>query len=238
MTKTLMALVAGTALATAAPAISQTAVNANVNTNMAVRISQLQTDLQAQVRAGTITRGEARPIRERLRELRRLQAQYGANGLTWTERRDLQVRIRDVRSQINYAARNDLVRYGANMWIDNNRDGIDDRDINRDGIIDRAYGANSSYQNGYYGQGGPIEPIVQCTPQRGGIAGVLSSVLGTSNGYCGLQVGQQVTGGLYAVPYQYQNMYRDGNGVYYRSDGRAIYQIDARTHVVTRVYGM
>lgn len=238
MTKTLMALVAGTALATAAPAISQTAVNANVNTNMAVRVSQLQTDLQAQVRAGTITRGEARPIRERLRQLRQLQAQYSANGLTWTERQDLQVRIRDLRSQINYAARNDLVRYGANMWIDNNRDGIDDRDLNRDGIIDRAYGANGNYQNGYYGQGGPIEPIAQCTPQRGGIAGVLSSVLGTGSNNCGLQVGQQVTSGLYAVPYQYQNQYRDGNGVYYRSDGRTIYQIDARTHVVTRVYGM
>jgi hypothetical protein len=31
-------------------------------------------------------------------------------------------------------------------------------------------------------------------------------------------------------------MYRDGNGVYYRSDGRNIYQIDARTNVVTRVF--
>ena len=238
MTKTLMALVAGTALATAAPAISQTGVNANVNANMAVRISQLQTDLQAQVRAGAITRSEAQPIRQRLRELRQLQAQYSANGLTWTERQDLQVRIRDLRSQINYAARNDLTRYGANTWIDNNRDGFDDRDLNRDGIIDRAYGANSNYQNGYYGQGGPLEPVAQCTQQRGGIAGVLSSVFGTGNSYCGLQVGQQVTGGLYAVPYQYQNQYRDGNGVYYRSDGRAIYQIDARTNVVTRVYGM
>jgi len=240
MTKTLMALVAGTALATAAPAISQIGVNTNSNSHMAVRIGQLQADLQAQIQAGTITRSEARPIRQRLRELRQLEAQYSAYGLTWTERQDLQVRIRDLRSQINYASRNDLTRYGANTWIDNNRDGFDDRDVNRDGIIDQAYGANGTYQNGYYGQGGPYEPVAQCTtPQRGGIAGVLGSVLGTgSSSYCGLQVGQRVSTGLYAVPYQYQGQYRDGNGVYYRSDGRAIYQIDARTNVVTRVYGM
>ena len=235
MTKTLMAIAAGTALATGAPALSQTA-----NSNIDLRINQLQTTLKTEVRAGRITRSEAQPIRQRLRELRQLEAQYSANGLTWTERRDLQVRIRDLRSQINYASRNDLTRYGANSWIDNNRDGIDDRDVNRDGIIDRAYGANGNYQNGYYGQGGPYEPVAQCTtPQRGGIAGILGSVLGTgSSSYCGLQVGQRVNTGLYAVPYQYQGQYRDGNGVYYRSDGRAIYQIDARTNVVTRVYGM
>ena len=237
MTKILMALAAGTALATAAPAVSQTALNTNTNSHMAVRIGQLQADLQAQIQAGTITRNEARPIRAQLRELRQLEAQYSANGLTWTERQDLQTRIRDLRGQINLAARNDLTRYGANTWIDNNRDGIDDRDLNRDGIIDRAYGANQNYQNGYYGQGGPLEPVPQCA-QRSGIAGVLGSVFGTNNSYCGLQVGQQVSSGLYAVPYQYQSQYRDGNGVYYRSDGRAIYQIDARTNVVTRVYGM
>jgi nuclear transport factor 2 (NTF2) superfamily protein len=40
------------------------------------------------------------------------------------------------------------------------------------------------------------------------------------------------------VPSQYRYQYRDGNGVYYRSDGRAIYQIDARTDTVLRVYSM
>ncbi|MFL6734701.1 MAG: hypothetical protein ACJ8EY_08395 [Sphingomicrobium sp.] len=233
MTKTLMALAAGTALATGAPALSQTNYYANANTNMTMHVQQLQTQLQTGVQSGQITRNEARPIRQRLQELRQLERQYAANGLTRTERQDLQIRIRDLRSQINYASRNDLTRYGANNWIDNNRDGFDDRDINRDGILDRAYAANSNYQNGYYGQGGPYEPAVQCQP-RSGIAGVLSSVLGTSN--CGLQVGQQVGSGLYAVPYQYQGQYRDGNGVYYRSDGRNIYQIDARTNTVVRVF--
>lgn len=59
MTKFLMALAAGTALATSAPALSQTA-----NTNLSVRINQLQTDIQAGVRNGTITRAEAQPLRQ------------------------------------------------------------------------------------------------------------------------------------------------------------------------------
>ena len=40
------------------------------------------------------------------------------------------------------------------------------------------------------------------------------------------------------MPYEYRNQYRDGNGVYYRSDNRAIYQIDARTDTVVRIYSL
>ncbi len=40
------------------------------------------------------------------------------------------------------------------------------------------------------------------------------------------------------MPYAYRNQYRDGSGVYYRSDGRNIYQIDARTQTVARIYPM
>lgn len=227
MTKTLMALAAGTALATGAPALSQTA-----NTNIGLRIDQLQTDIQAGVRNGTITRAEAQPLRQQYRQLNQLERQYAAGGLTVAERQQLQLAVRDLRSRIRYAARNDLVRYGAAHWIDTNRDGFDDRDHNRDGILDARYVADA------YGRtavGGPYEPVVQCQRPTG-IAGVLSNVLGTNS--CGLTVGQRVTGGLYAVPYQYQNRYRDGNGVYYRSDGRMIYAIDARTHVVVQAYSM
>jgi hypothetical protein len=50
----------------------------------------------------------------------------------------------------------------------------------------------------------------------------------------GLQVGQRVPYNLYGIPSQY----RDGNGVYYRSDGRRIYQIDARNDTVIRIFAM
>jgi hypothetical protein len=40
------------------------------------------------------------------------------------------------------------------------------------------------------------------------------------------------------VPYEYRDQFRDGNGVYYRSDGRNIYQIDARSQTVVRIFPM
>jgi hypothetical protein len=54
----------------------------------------------------------------------------------------------------------------------------------------------------------------------------------------GLRVGQRVSGNLGAVPYEYRSQYRDGNGVYYRADNRSIYQIDARTDTVVRIYSL
>jgi hypothetical protein len=55
-----------------------------------------------------------------------------------------------------------------------------------------------------------------------------------------LRVGQRVDANarLGAVPYEYRDQYRDGNGVYYRADNRAIYQIDSRNDVVLRIYPM
>jgi hypothetical protein len=101
-------------------------------------------------------------------------------------------------------------------------------------------GANGQYaqwENDNYAQGGPYEEAQVCE-NRSGLGGVISGIFGGSNNNCGLQVGQRVSGNLGSVPYEYRNQYRDGNGVLYRSDGRAIYQIDARTNTVVRVYGM
>ena len=54
----------------------------------------------------------------------------------------------------------------------------------------------------------------------------------------GLRVGQRASGNLHGVPYQYQGQFRDGNGYSFRSDGRAIYQIDARSNTVVRTYAI
>jgi hypothetical protein len=93
-------------------------------------------------------------------------------------------------------------------------------------------GYNQGYQQGY-GQGyQPYQQGYGQPVQQSGLGGLLGQVLGVG----GLQVGQRVTGNLYAVPYQHQAHYQDGNGVYYRSDGRRIYQIDARSQTVVRVF--
>lgn len=52
----------------------------------------------------------------------------------------------------------------------------------------------------------------------------------------GLQVGQRESGELFAVPLEYQHQYRDGDGSYYRFDGRRIYQFSFSDRTVTKVY--
>ena len=236
MNKILLSMAAVGALAAAAPAAAQMGYGTDVG--FSNRIAQLEARFQAGVQAGLISRAEARDIRFQLRDIRRLERQYSFNGFTQAERQDLRARLREVRADIRLADNGRFDRdnrYG--MWndrwyddglarVDRNRDGWDDRDFDRDGRID---------DDGYYGQGGPYDEVV--CENRGGIGGVIDSVLGRENCYS-LRVGARATGNLYSVPSQYRYRYRDGNGVYYRSDGRAIYEIDARTNTVIRIYDM
>ena len=216
MKKLLLSMAAMGALATAAPAVAQTGYyGTNVNTGVGIsnQIAQLDARLQAGISAGLIDRVEARELRMDLRDLRRLERQYSYNGLTQAERQDLRQRLRTLRQDIRLA---DNGRFDR----DNRYGSWDDRDWN----------------DGYSGRGGPYEPGYDTVcDTRGGIGGLIDGVLGRDNCYS-LRVGSRATGNLYSVPSQYRYRYRDGNGVYYRSDGRAIYQIDARTNTVLRVY--
>ena len=200
------------------------------NSNLSARIDQLRLRLQAGVQNGSISRQEAAPIRDQIRQLNRLERQYEVNGLSGQERADLQQRIRSVRQQLRVADNGANGRYSQWEAEDGYSQGYQ-----------QGYGQGyqQPYQQGYdqgyqqpYPQGdgqGYNQPI-----QQGGLAGVIGRVLGGG----GLQVGQRVSGNLYGVPPQHQGHYRDGNGVYYRSDGRRIYQIDARSHTVVRVFPM
>lgn len=210
MKKSLLIASALTALCTVGPAAAQSQYGgqANANANFDTRIDRLQDRLQAGVQAGVITRAEARPLRQQIRDLVRLEQQYRMGGFSVQERRDLQQRIRNVRQGIQVADG----RGGQwNRWDDDDN----------------------------YGQGGPYEAeangwVVDNDPcSSGGIGGLFNRVLG---GRSCLQVGQRVTGSLYAVPYEFRNQFRDTGSSYFRSDGNRIYQIDARTHTVLRVY--
>ena len=253
MKKFIIGLAATTAIGAAAPAAAQYAQG---GTNIQLRTDQLQSQLQAGVQAGTITRAEAAPLREQLRQLTQLERQYSRNGLTGQERSELQNRMRNLRQGIRMATRGGDSRYGqddrygnSSQVIDRNRDGYDDRDLNRDRRVDDRewqiaggqYDNDDRYGDDRYGDDrygsndrDYDDRYETNTPQRGGIGGLIDSVLGGG----GLRVGQRVSGNLGAVPYEYRNQYRDGNGVYYRSDNRAIYQIDARTDTVVRIYSL
>ena len=252
-----LSMAAISALAVAAPAAAQYSSNgyqnnyradANADGNLAARVGQLQTRFQAGVQGGTITRQEAAPLRRQIQQLSRLERQYSLNGIDGRERADLQQRMRVLRQQIRIADGGNQTRwerydredgydrngqysqdggynrdgrqgdYGRGGRVDSNNDGYDDRDFDRDGRWD------DDQQGGAYG-----EPV-----QRGGLAGMVDAMIGGG----GLQVGQRAAGNLYGVPSAYRDQYRDGNGAYYRSDGRQIYQIDARNDTVIRIYAM
>ena len=242
--------------------------NLNASARIQNRIAQLEARIEAGVDAGTISRAEERTLRRQLMRLTRLERQFSRNGLTDVERNDLQSRIRALRHEIRTAdgrmgrddqwgdRDDDDDRYADR--IDRNNDSWDDRDYDRDGRWDDDVRSDGRYatridrnrdgwddrdhdrdgrwdEDEVYGVGGPYEEV-ECV-NRGGIGGIFDRVLGT--GDCpGLRVGQRATGNLGAVPSEYRNRFRDGNGSYYRSDGRAIYQIDARTHTVVRIYSI
>jgi hypothetical protein len=221
MNKLLLSMAAMGAVAVAAPAASQTWSNANAGGGMGIssRIAQLDARVSAGIQSGDISRTEARSLRMQVRDLQRLEQQYSYNGLTSTERQDLQQRLRSLRDDVRMA---DNGRY--------------DRDTRYGRWDDPYYNDNGAYT----GRGGPYEQPYETycdTGNRGGIGGLIDGVLGR-NDNCGIRIGGRASSNLYSVPSQYRYRFRDGNGVYYRSDGRNIYQIDARSQTVLRVYDM
>ena len=252
MNKTLLiALAATSAIAAAAPAAAQPGYgnHGRANGNVEVRADQLQMRLQAGVRSGAITRAEAVPLREQLRQLSRLEALYARDGISGRERADLSHRINSLRQGIRVAEGRgngrydrDDDRYGrgdVDGRYDRDNDGWDDRDGNRDGRwdVDSRYDSNrDGYDDRDYNRDGrwDNDEGYQQSADRGVVGQLIDRV--TGNG--GLRVGQRVSADLGGVPYAYRTQYRDGNGVYYRSDGRQIYQVDARTQTVVRIYAM
>jgi hypothetical protein len=201
---------------------SQSQYGNQANANLSTRIDQLRVRLQAGVQSGLITRVEAQPIRDQIRELSRLDQQYSVNGYSGQERAVLQQRIRQVRQQLRVVDNGANGRY--NQWDADDAYSQGYQQPNQQGYNP---GYQQPYNQGY--QQGYQQPV-----QQGGIAGVVNQLLGVG----GLQVGQRASGNLSGVPVQYQNQYRDGDGVYYRTDGRRIYQIDARSQTVVRVLPM
>lgn len=189
--------------------------------NMAPRIEQMRLRIQAGVRSGAISRREAVSLRANLRSLTQLERQYSRSGLTNSERQELQTRLRALRQDVRRADG------GANSRYDD-WDRQNDRDDDR--YDDRSYGTDGRWDED------DRDDDDRQASQRGGIGGLIDNVLGRNEAT--LQVGQRAPSNLYGVPYEYRDRYRDTSQSYYRSDGRQIYQIDARTQAVVRIHMM
>lgn len=229
--KTLLIAASALTATVAVPAAAQTNVQYGGQTNLTARIGQLQTRLQAGLQAGAIDRSEAPALRTQLRSLRQLERQYAAGGLTGQERADLQQRMRVLRQQFRMAEGNRADYYDQRYgWVDDTRV--------QTGYYGNGYG--TGYYNGYpstgygtgYAVGGPYEAVRPGVSS--GLGGVLGGVLGNVLGV-GTNVGG-LLGSLFGVPTQLQNTYRDTSNIYYRSDGRNVYGIDARTNTVVSVH--
>ena len=218
MRKTLCLLTAVSALVLASPAAAQYRDwrgGYDADSSFDVRIDNLQARLDAGIRSGTISAREAWSLRRQLRDLERLEARYSIGGFSVAESADLRARLRMARRDIRIA--------DNGSWDRNDRFAWDDRDWNR-------YDRSDRYDR-YTGRGGPLEQVV--CERRGGIIGFIEDVTGTRDCFV---VGQRVTFELDPVPWRYRSLYRDSRDSYFRSDGRAIYEIDARTNTVLRVH--
>lgn len=243
MNKFIAAMATVSAMAIAAPAAAQYPGQQNgyrasgqADANLSARIDQLQVRLQAGVQSGSITRREAMSLRQQLRQLGQLERQYARGGISGRERGELQRRMREVRQAIRAADGNHQARwdgydredgygrydqygiaggYGGSARVDADRDRYDDRDRRWDD--DESEGR-----------------FQQAQPGRRGLGGIVDSLLGGG----GLRIGQRATADLYGLQGSYRDQYRDGGGTYYRTDGRLIYQIDARSQTVVRVHPM
>ncbi|HEU0098687.1 MAG TPA: hypothetical protein VFQ67_07910 [Allosphingosinicella sp.] len=256
------ALAATSAIAATAPASAQSGYGGNgyANGNVEVRADQLQMRLQAGLRSGAITRAEAVPLREQLRQLTRLESLYARDGISGRERADLQHRINSLRQGIRMAERGADGRYGrdddrygrdddrydrdgerygrgdVDSRYDRDNDGWDDRDGNRDGRwdVDSRYDSNrDGYDDRDLNRDGRWD-----NDQQSNNGGIVGQIIDRVTGNGGLRVGQRASADLGGVPYAYRTQYRDGDNFYYRSDGRQIYQIDARSQTVVRIYAM
>lgn len=189
--------------------------------NIAPRIEQMRLRIQAGVRSGAISRREAVSLRANLRSLTQLERQYSRSGLTNSERQELQTRLRALRQDVRRADG------GANSRYDD-WDRQNDRDDDR--YDDRSYGTDGRWDED------DRDDDDRQASQPGGIGGLIDNVLGRNEAT--LQVGERAPSDLYGVPYEYRDRYRDTSQSYYRSDGRQIYQIDARTQAVVRIHTM
>jgi hypothetical protein len=103
---------------------------------------------------------------------------------------------------------------------DRDDDGWDARDRNRDGRLDYDPSYDRDYDDGrggYYDRDGRADDL---------------------DTGAALRVGDRAPVNLNPVPPEYRTQYRDGSGVYYRYDDGTIYQVDARTNVILRVYSL
>lgn len=226
MSKLMLALAGGTALAVALPAAAQTSTYSRADLNSGAwatqRIDQLEERLDDGIEAGSIDRTEARTLRTQIRELNRLESRYLADGsLSQTERTDLVQKMRTTRQQLRTA---DGGRSQYAEWRDDDPYG--------------GYNPNSSYgsnasTDAEYAQVNEVCAASASSGRNAKVSAFLGRIFGADN--C-LRVGERVTTSLSAVPSEYRENFPSRSGYRYGYLEGNVVEINSRTGVVSRIY--
>ena len=213
MKKILMTMAAVSALSIGVPAAAQYG-----RADIQGRVQQLQVQLQAGVRSGAISRREAMPLDRQIREISDYARFNGRDGLNGRERQYLEQRMANLSQHIRYAEQTGDgrdMRYGrGERYEDGRAYGANEGyarearlDRNSDGWDDRDFDRDGRIDDGRDDEDGAY-----------------------------LRVGQRISGNFAELPVRYRDRYRDSDGSYYRYDRGNIYQVDARTDLILRIF--
>ena len=239
MKRMLLAMAALPVLAAAVPAAAQYSGRYYDDNVIERRLDELRVRIDRGVQRGAIGRAEAIRLQDEWSWVRRLEQRYDDNGLDARERAELYRRLYELRDRIAYAESFGTYdrdpdgwddRYDPDRgWADDPYDfePRDDWDYDREGRWDDDRPYDPSDDSDWYEPGAPGGAWDDRTERWDD---------GPPDGYAPpiaeLRVGQRAPVNLNPVPPAFRDLYRDGNGVYYRYDDGRVFQIDERTHMV------
>jgi len=214
---------------------------------------ELQTQIDAGVRSGSISQRELPALRTSLRELSMLERQLSLGGLTGRENATLRQHGNELRQQIHFASQTRGSgrfehggRFDTNGRFDSgDRAGWEARyDSEHRAAWDNRYMSdrNSAWESAR--QGG-VRSDNRFDMNRGdrfdmdnrGSSRFEASTRGAR--FAGdVGIGQRASRRMVEMPDQYRGEFRDSDRVYYRYDSERVYEIDRSTNLVVRLFDL
>ena len=203
---------------------------------------ELQAQIDAGVRNGTISQRELAPLRDSLRQFSLLESQLMVGGLTGTENAALRQRGNALRQQIGFASESrGMGRFGIQdrasweaRYDSEHRAAWEDRYMSErtaawENRRDGRYGSNGRYDsNGRFDRNGRSDRNDEA--ERFEISNSGDRFSGDA------RIGQRVTRRMVELPDQYRGEFRDSDRVYYRYDSERVYEIDRNSGLIVRLF--
>lgn len=226
MRTTFMTMAAIAALSVAAPVAAQPRDGHRTDSG------ELQMQIDAGFRSGSISANEVTPLRDGLRQLVQLEQRFSRNGISGREHAVLQQHGNALRQQISLAERTGYDRSSRDRTAWNDRYDREHRaDWESRYARDRDAAWDSRDSRGErFGSGTRFD-----RPNRGDRFASDARFDRPNRGdrFAGdARIGQHTSMRMRTLPREYREEFRDDENVYYRYDDRRIYQIDRRTDLI------